>query len=341
MDLIPPHGGVAEPINRTVANLETTALSGEIPISDADLSTLYRIGDGGLSPAHRADGEGGIRPRSRRGSHRSQRQEVRLDDPARVPGRPPRRPRNSRPADVDPLIERRQAESSARSTSATSIRGTRAKYNTSVYGTPRERSSRRAHRQQRPANVPRRRRGAGAAAAEEPGVRRPRPDAARDASAVREEGLAARRRLPDAQRAAPGPRIRPGRRPRTAHARRALRRGRAQPARRRDQERRRRRRHAHADLPGAHRQQGARRRATPTRSCGRRSAARSSTTCMLLGLDIKMFYARAEGSDHARASTGRTSASPTSSSAASTPTPRTTTARTSGTAWRPSGSSTS
>jgi sulfate adenylyltransferase len=50
MDLIPPHGGVAEPINRTVATLETTALRGEIPISDADLSTLYRIADGGLSP---------------------------------------------------------------------------------------------------------------------------------------------------------------------------------------------------------------------------------------------------------------------------------------------------
>src|SRR5919108_554125 len=40
----------ADPLNRTVANLETTALSGEIPISDADLSTLYRIADGGLSP---------------------------------------------------------------------------------------------------------------------------------------------------------------------------------------------------------------------------------------------------------------------------------------------------
>jgi sulfate adenylyltransferase len=50
MDLIPPHGGVSEPVNRTVAMPSTTALSGEIPISDADLSTLYRIADGGLSP---------------------------------------------------------------------------------------------------------------------------------------------------------------------------------------------------------------------------------------------------------------------------------------------------
>src|SRR5439155_8432892 len=50
MDLIPPHGGVSEPVNRTVAMLETTAAGGEIPVSDADLSTLYRIADGGLSP---------------------------------------------------------------------------------------------------------------------------------------------------------------------------------------------------------------------------------------------------------------------------------------------------
>jgi sulfate adenylyltransferase len=49
-DLIPPHGGVEFPVKRTLENLETTALRGEIPISDADLSTLYRIADGGLSP---------------------------------------------------------------------------------------------------------------------------------------------------------------------------------------------------------------------------------------------------------------------------------------------------
>ncbi len=48
-DLIPPHGGVAAPIDRTVAELPpTTAVP--IPVSDADLSTLYRIADGGLSP---------------------------------------------------------------------------------------------------------------------------------------------------------------------------------------------------------------------------------------------------------------------------------------------------
>jgi sulfate adenylyltransferase len=48
-DLIPPHGGVPEPVNRTVAMVESLS-SDQIPVSDADLSTLYRIADGGLSP---------------------------------------------------------------------------------------------------------------------------------------------------------------------------------------------------------------------------------------------------------------------------------------------------
>lgn len=49
MDLIPPHGGVPEPVSRTVPELPPAA-GVPIPVSDADLSTLYRIGDGGLSP---------------------------------------------------------------------------------------------------------------------------------------------------------------------------------------------------------------------------------------------------------------------------------------------------
>jgi sulfate adenylyltransferase len=47
-DLIPPHGGFAEPINRTRAELASPAK--KIALSDADLSSLYRFGDGGLSP---------------------------------------------------------------------------------------------------------------------------------------------------------------------------------------------------------------------------------------------------------------------------------------------------
>src|SRR5262249_19235193 len=55
-DLIPPHGGVPEPINRTVpagevADFQRQAASlKRAPVSDADLSSLYRLGDGGLSP---------------------------------------------------------------------------------------------------------------------------------------------------------------------------------------------------------------------------------------------------------------------------------------------------
>ncbi len=48
-DLILPHGGVSTPVNRTVTKLESLTTTA-IPVSDADLSTLYRIGDGGLSP---------------------------------------------------------------------------------------------------------------------------------------------------------------------------------------------------------------------------------------------------------------------------------------------------
>jgi sulfate adenylyltransferase len=55
-DLIAPHGGLKEPIDRMVpADAEETfrkkaELLKRVPLSDADLSSLYRIGDGGLSP---------------------------------------------------------------------------------------------------------------------------------------------------------------------------------------------------------------------------------------------------------------------------------------------------
>ena len=48
-DLIRPHGGLDAPVSRTVAELPSLATA-PIPVSDADLSTLYRFGDGGLSP---------------------------------------------------------------------------------------------------------------------------------------------------------------------------------------------------------------------------------------------------------------------------------------------------
>ena len=55
-DLIPPHGGLSAPVDRTVpANdapyfRNAVPCNTALPISDADLSTLYRIADGGLSP---------------------------------------------------------------------------------------------------------------------------------------------------------------------------------------------------------------------------------------------------------------------------------------------------
>ncbi len=55
-DLIPPHGGLQEPINRIVPAEEATQFRQQatalkrVPVTDADLSSLYRIGDGGLSP---------------------------------------------------------------------------------------------------------------------------------------------------------------------------------------------------------------------------------------------------------------------------------------------------
>jgi sulfate adenylyltransferase len=55
-DLIPPHGGLTSPVNRTVSPDREAEFRKEIaalpafPVSDADLSSVYRIGDGGLSP---------------------------------------------------------------------------------------------------------------------------------------------------------------------------------------------------------------------------------------------------------------------------------------------------
>ena len=55
-DLILPHGGLSEPVCRTVssddiASFQTEAASlPKVPVSSADLSSVYRFGDGTLSP---------------------------------------------------------------------------------------------------------------------------------------------------------------------------------------------------------------------------------------------------------------------------------------------------
>lgn len=55
-DLITPHGGLSVPVCRTVGTEEIAAFKAEaaaltkVPVSAADLSTVYRLGDGTLSP---------------------------------------------------------------------------------------------------------------------------------------------------------------------------------------------------------------------------------------------------------------------------------------------------
>lgn len=55
-DLVPAHGGLTRPVCRTVpanevpAFLQEAARLPRVPVSDADLSTVYRFGDGALSP---------------------------------------------------------------------------------------------------------------------------------------------------------------------------------------------------------------------------------------------------------------------------------------------------
>ena len=55
-DLIAPHGGLMEPVDRMVPAAQAAAFRQQaaglkrLPVSDADLSSLYRFGDGGLSP---------------------------------------------------------------------------------------------------------------------------------------------------------------------------------------------------------------------------------------------------------------------------------------------------
>lgn len=55
-DLVPAHGGYAEPLSCTVPEAERAAFLAaaekmvRVPVSDADVSTVYRFGDGALTP---------------------------------------------------------------------------------------------------------------------------------------------------------------------------------------------------------------------------------------------------------------------------------------------------
>ena len=63
-DLVAPHGGLSEPLDLTVPAAERAAFEAEaaklpkVPVSDADLSTVYRFGDGALSPLSGPMGSG-------------------------------------------------------------------------------------------------------------------------------------------------------------------------------------------------------------------------------------------------------------------------------------------
>ena len=340
-DLIPPHGGVAEPVNRTVANLETTALGRRDPgLRRRPLDPLPHRRRRPLA-ADRADGEGGVRPRSRRGSDRPQRQEVRLDDPARLPGRRAEKAKEpARPAHVYPLIDDNGRVVGVIEVQRRLSRGTRRSTTRAVYGTPREDHPGARIANSDPRTLPRRRRGAGASRS-----RRTRNTAISSCRRVKRAALFAKKGF---QRVV------------AFQTRNALHRA-----------------HEYALVVGLERltREGHFAGAVlnplvgETKSDDVDAVTRMKTYRALIdnkalgqgdideelwkkvGRDLQRprdaarprhqdVLRRAEGSGDARASTGRTSASPTSSSAASTPTPRTTTARTSGTAWPRSGSST-
>ena len=139
----------------------------------------------------------------------------------------------------------------------------------------------------------------GAAAAEGSAVRQVRAHAARGPQAAGREGLAARRRLPNPQSAAPRPRIRPGLRPGNAAAGRPQRRRLPESADRRDQGRRRRRRRPHAHLRGADPEPlaGRRRQRSGPLGPARRVGARSRDPARARHQDV---LRRAERSGDAR-----------------------------------------
>ena len=209
--LLPPHGGLTEPVCRTVpadaiddflAHAKTLP---QVPVSDADLSTVYRLGDGGLSPLERADGFGHVQPRARRVGDRARRQALRLDDPAGAAGH-----RNAgQAASAGPAggagqygrQDRRRAGHHRRlSVGQEEVSALRLSDRA-------DRPSRRRHgadgRRRQDASAGRH--DPRAAAAERPAIWQVRAHAPRGPQAAGREGLAARRRLSNPQPAAPRP----------------------------------------------------------------------------------------------------------------------------------------
>ena len=116
-DLIAPHGGLDQPLNLTVPADEwprsrpKPPSSRKVPVSDADLSTVYRFGDGALSPLTGPMDSADLQPRARRIGHRAQRQALRLDDSAGVAGHQASWPQTLKPGQTsraDELGRRRR-----------------------------------------------------------------------------------------------------------------------------------------------------------------------------------------------------------------------------------------
>ncbi len=274
-DLVPVHGGLAEPVDRVVSLKERSKLVAEaaklpaMRLNKADLSTVHRIADGTLSPL-----EG---PMGAEAWHRVLDESVVVQGGRRYAwGIPLSLPvtdaeaGNARARRRGGAARRGGRNSSASSTRSRSSPGT--SRSTCGPSTAPSASTIRAvtwsqddERTQLVGGAPAR-----AAAAAEPEL----DDllAAHDARLDSRSQVGAGAGLPDAQPAAPRARVRAGRGRRASHARGLLHRRRAEPAGRRAQGRRRARRDAHALLPRAPRPPSCSARATRTRRCGRRSA---------------------------------------------------------------------
>ena len=295
-DLIPPHGGLSEPVCRTVPASEAQAFQSEaaklpkVPVSQADLSTVYRIADGTLSPL--------TGPMNRAVYNRVLDEAVIEHNgklyawtiPLAFPVTKELAATLAAGKKVA-LTATRRARSSPRSTSPTSSSGTsRATSRASTApsapiipaptwsskGMPRKRTSSAA--KSAPCLSPRTRASASTSSRH-----------AKRAALVAKKGWNARRRLPDAKSPAPRPRIRP-----RLRLEELTREGKTRaPSSIRSSARqrgRRQRRHPHANVQALDRRPGTRRRRQRRRRCGSRAAKACPIASMLLGVDIKMFY---------------------------------------------------
>ena len=230
-DLVGVHGGLKEPVNRTVPAEELDAFKAaaaklpKVPVSDADLSTVYRFGDGALSPLIGPMDSATYNRVLDESVHRARGQTLCLDDSARAADHERPGGQTFQPASRS-RWRTQPARSWPRSTSATSSSGT-------SRSTSRASISPIAPTIPAPTwcsrGTPTRRTSSAATIRVLPQPKNPKfgkyvlsPREVR--KLARQQGLEPRRRLSDAQPAAPGARICAGLRPGVAAARRAQRR---------------------------------------------------------------------------------------------------------------------